>query len=190
MERIRVARRVSGVGVSTTGTMLAADVVACTPELAEPFDAFYRAYVDRIYRALSLTLGDPQLGREATDEAMTRAYARWSRVCALDDPASWVFRVGFNWAVSWWRRRRRELPALADDRYPVVAGPDPAGLAARSALERLPVDQRAVVVCRVLLDLSTADTAAVLGIGEGTAKSRLARALTALRAELGQDDAP
>jgi RNA polymerase sigma-70 factor (ECF subfamily) len=52
------------------------------------------------------------------------------------------------------------------------------------------VDQRAVVVCRVLLDLSTADTAAVLGIGEGTAKSRLARALTALRAELGQDDAP
>jgi RNA polymerase sigma-70 factor (ECF subfamily) len=38
-----------------------------------------------------------------------------------------------------------------------------------------------VIVCRVLLDLSTAETADVLGISEGTVKSRLSRGLGALR---------
>jgi RNA polymerase sigma-70 factor (ECF subfamily) len=36
----------------------------------------------------------------------------------------------------------------------------------------------------VLLDMSTAETAALLGVPEGTVKSRLARALAALRAAL------
>jgi RNA polymerase sigma-70 factor (ECF subfamily) len=57
-------------------------------------------------------------------------------------------------------------------------------LAARAALDRLPVDQRSVVVCRVLLDLSTAETAAVLRVSEGTVKSRLSRARAALRESL------
>jgi len=48
----------------------------------------------------------------------------------------------------------------------------------------------AVIVCRVLLDLSTADTAAVLGIAEGTVKSRLARGLSALRTELTEGVRP
>ncbi|MDG4791648.1 hypothetical protein O7626_38125 [Micromonospora sp. WMMD1102] len=73
---------------------------------AEPFDAFYRAYSDRVYRALALSLRDDALAREATDEATTRAYARWDRVRGLDNPAGGAYRVGLNWATSWWRRSR------------------------------------------------------------------------------------
>lgn len=160
------------------------------PPGPEPFDAFYRAHVDRVCRALSITLGDASLGREATDEAMARAYANWQRVRRLDNPAGWVFRVGFNWAVSWHRKLRRERPSVRDDQHPATAPPDPAGLAARAALDRLPVAQRAVVVCRVLLDLSTAETAAVLRLSEGTVKSRLARALAGLRTALTEDSEP
>ena len=41
---------------------------------AETFEAFYRAQADRLYPALALAPGHDDLAREATDEAMTRAY--------------------------------------------------------------------------------------------------------------------
>jgi RNA polymerase sigma-70 factor (ECF subfamily) len=160
---------------------------------ADSFESFYRGQVDTVYRALGLTLGDAGLAREATDEALLRAYTRWRVVGRYDNPAGWVYRVGLNWATSRWRRARRERPlsSLDESRASgMVAPPDPAGVAALTALGRLDIKHRAVVVARVLLDLSTAETAAVLGIAEGTVKSRLARALHRLRTELtiGDDD--
>ena len=55
------------------------------------------------------------------------------------------------------------------------------------AVERLPDEQRLVVTCRYFLDLNEAETAAVLGIRTGTAKSRLSRALDRLREEMPDD---
>jgi DNA-directed RNA polymerase specialized sigma24 family protein len=153
----------------------------------ESFEAFYAASVDSVYRALAATVGDLALAREATDEAMARAYGRWSKVRELANPGGWVYRVGLNWATSVWRRVRRELPwSAASTVHVQVDGSD--ATAALAALRRLPVPYRAVVVCRVLLDLSTVDTALALGVPEGTVKSRLARALAALRAQLGDEE--
>lgn len=151
---------------------------------AGSFDAFYRSQVDGIYRALTLALDDPHLAREAVDEAMTRAYVRWNAIAHYDNPGGWVFRVGLNWATSRWRMLHRERPLAEDDREQPLAEPTTDAIAVRQALAHLPVNQRAVIVCRILLDLSTAQTATTLDIAEGTVKSRLARALTALRAEL------
>ena len=52
------------------------------------------------------------------------------------------------------------------------------------ALGELSVDHRAVVVCRLLLAWSEADTAAALRIRPGTVKSRLHRALAQLEPKL------
>ncbi|WP_433211535.1 sigma factor-like helix-turn-helix DNA-binding protein [Dactylosporangium sp. CS-047395] len=153
--------------------------------LTKDFEGFYRAEADRLYRALAVTLGDPQLAREAADEAMARAYAHWDRVRDRENPGGWAFRVGLNWATSWWRKVRRERPLPPNgDRASLD---DPAGRHALAALHRLALPQRAVIVCRVLLDLSTVETAAVLGIAEGTVKSRLARGLAELRRELSEE---
>jgi DNA-directed RNA polymerase specialized sigma24 family protein len=196
---------------------------AVQPDAVQPgdvaaFESFYRAEVDRVYRALAVTLGDAHLAREAADEAMARAYMHWHRVAACDSPGGWVFRVGLNWATSWWRKFGRERPTLdepldesgrlwaadrraaqgpaadrqAADRWNLerrtAEPPDAVASAALAALGRLPLAQRAVVVCRVLLDMTTVETAVVLGIAEGTVKSRLARGLAGLRRALGDDD--
>ena len=60
----------------------------------------------------------------------------------------------------------------------------------RSALAALPDRDREVLVLRYLEDLSTADTAAVLGVGEGAVKMRLVRALQRLRDHLDEEDLP
>jgi RNA polymerase sigma-70 factor (ECF subfamily) len=58
----------------------------------------------------------------------------------------------------------------------------------RAALAALPERDREVLVLRFLEDLSTADAAAVLGVGEGAVKMRLMRALQRLRDVLGEED--
>jgi len=60
----------------------------------------------------------------------------------------------------------------------------------RAALAALPERDREVLILRFLEDLSTAEAAAVLGVGEGAVKMRLMRALQRLRDLLGEEDHP
>lgn len=144
---------------------------------AGSFTEFYEASWHTVVRGLAVTLGDEDLAAEATDEAMVRAYQRWRTVRHYDAPAGWVYRVGLNWARSYHRRARRQLPFPRPDRVEPPAMADPSVAEALAALD---LDLRAVVVCRLILDWSVRDTADALGVPPGTVKSRLHRALAQL----------
>ena len=146
------------------------------------FEDFYRAERRQVGRALAVTFGDYELAAEAVDEAMTRAYARWSKVSTLGNPGGWVYRVGFNWGISVLRRRRRSTPSNRAEVHvemPVTSEP-----AVGAALAALPAAHRAVVVCRLMLGWSEQQTADALRIRPGTVKSRLHRANARLQSEL------
>jgi RNA polymerase sigma factor (sigma-70 family) len=53
-----------------------------------------------------------------------------------------------------------------------------------AAVHALRDDDQRVIACRYFLDLSEAESAALLGCARGTVKSRLSRALGRLRQEL------
>jgi RNA polymerase sigma-70 factor (ECF subfamily) len=150
---------------------------------AAAFDQFYATQYDQVARALGLTLGDADLGAEAADEAMVRAFQRWHHVRTYANPGGWAYRVGLNWARSVLRRRRRgeRLPLYA---APAAGAPVVGEPAVAAALAELGVDQRAVVVCRYLLDWSVEETAAALGVRPGTVQSRLHRAVQQLQSRL------
>ena len=156
-----------------------------TPRLTpDRFEDFFRANWNSIYRPLAATLGDADLARDATAEAMARAYQRWSKVRTYGNPSGWVYRVGLNWARSRFRKRRREIRRAApgvdgsyDDEYRGDL---------EEKLRRLPLDHRAVIVLRYYMDWSQEQVASALGIPVGTVKSRLHRALRSLEQELQQ----
>jgi DNA-directed RNA polymerase specialized sigma24 family protein len=152
-----------------------------------PFEEFYREQRAPIGRALAITLRDSQLASEAVDEAMARAYQRWDRVQALDNPGGWVYRVGLNWSRSILRRALRPAPLWITNSGAAIdaGGLDPT---IDRALGQLSIEQRAVVVCRLLIGYSEAQTAAALGLRPGTVKSRLARASTRLQSLLSPLD--
>jgi DNA-directed RNA polymerase specialized sigma24 family protein len=152
-----------------------------------PFEEFYREQRAPIGRALAITLRDTQLASEAVDEAMARAYQRWNRVQALDNPGGWVYRVGLNWSRSVLRRALRPAPVWVTKADSVVdgSGLDPT---IDRALGALSIEQRAVVVCRLLIGYSEAQTATALGLRPGTVKSRLARATSRLQSLLSPLD--
>jgi len=168
--------------IATTDPPVQGSVVATMS-----FAAFYEDSRDQIARALAITLGDPDLAAEATDEAMARGYQRWDSISGYDAPAGWVYRVGLNWARSALRRRRRDRSTLYGPQATSEL-PTPVDPAVHEALGRLSVKLRAVVVCRCLLDWSVEQTAVALDIREGTVKSRLSRALEQLETHLKDHD--
>jgi RNA polymerase sigma-70 factor (ECF subfamily) len=150
------------------------------------FPTFYRRSWLEIYRPLVTTIRDADLAAEAVDEAMERAYARWSRVSGMANPEGWIYRVAYRWALDRLRRRsteRRLLPGLLTGSgtgdLPAVEPMLP------GALSVLPIEQRAVVVLSCAFDWTEAEIASALGIRPGTVKSRLHRGLAKLREELG-----
>jgi RNA polymerase sigma-70 factor (ECF subfamily) len=103
----------------------------------------------------------------------------------------WLFTIAHRRAVDAHRRRsRRPEAAVAPEDLPDLPastrGPDDEAAealelsAVGSALERLTDDQRAVLLLRVVADLSVADTAAVLDKPEGAVKALYRRAVAAL----------
>jgi len=184
MEPIRTVGRVPHVSAvhpgSTTGEIpVIGEMQMMVIESAPDFDTFYREARPSVGRALALTLRDIDLATDSVDEAMVRAYQRWDQVGRLDNPAGWVYRVGLNHARSRLRRLLRRVPPPAATTEFTVADP-----AIALALDELSVDHRAVVVCRLLLGWSEAQTADALATRPGTVKSRLSRASKQLERRL------
>jgi len=125
---------------------------------------------------------------EAEDLAQTTlvlCYRKWDRVRAADDRDAYVYRMLINTLrsdrrTSWWRKR--DLRDLPDQ--PVGDGSEAAAIAdaVHRAMSSLSIEQQNVVVLRYFVQLTEAQTAAVLGIPAGTVKSRLSRSIAALSA--------
>jgi RNA polymerase sigma factor (sigma-70 family) len=145
------------------------------------FEAFYRAHRARICRALAGALGDAHLAEEAVDEAMTRAYERWSEVRGYQDLSAWVYRVAINWARSLLRKLGRvDLGEAPEKEVWDRPNLDPQ---LEGALGRLPVPIRSVIVLRYFMQLSQQEISHTLDMPVGTVKSRIGRGLNALRAD-------
>jgi RNA polymerase sigma-70 factor (ECF subfamily) len=161
-------------------------------------DAFARLVagsIGRLNAIARLILRDYALAEDAVQDCFVDA---WRSLPGLRDPErfqAWLTRLLVRSCQDARRRARRrivELPLLTND------GPDVPDHQARFAvidqiergLQRLTVDERAVLVLTYYLDLPIAETASVLGIPSGTVKSRLHRAISALRATVDADDRP
>ena len=150
----------------------------------------------RLDAAARLILRDRELARDAVQEAMVRAWRDLPRLREPERFDAWLHRLTVNACLDLARRRRRrvievELTPL-DDRS--VADTS-ALLADRDlldhALRQLDADARTVIVLRFFLGLSLNEVADAMGIPLANAKSRLYRAIAAMRSSIViADEAP
>jgi RNA polymerase sigma-70 factor (ECF subfamily) len=149
---------------------------------------------DRGLRALAWRLlGDRDRMDDVLQEAYVKAYRALPRFRDDASVGTWLYRITYNACLDELRRRGRAVVVPLDD---AVGRADPVGdvgervVDARrvaDALEALPPAHRAVVL---LVDGEGFDygaAAEVLGVPEGTVRSRLSRARARLRAELADD---
>lgn len=147
-------------------------VLGCQAGDEEAFAELARRWHPRLVRRAVALLGNLADAEDAAQEALM-AIARSIR--GLEDPtrfASWAFRILARRASDQVREacsRRRTDGAAEAPPPPAPEGHDEV----RSAVERLPGEYRSVLELFYRVELEVAEIAEVLGIPEGTVKSRL-----------------
>jgi RNA polymerase sigma factor (sigma-70 family) len=164
-------------------------VVDHTTVLHPGFEAFYEATHPRLVTSLLLVTGDPDVARDATDEAFVRALGAWRRVSAMESPAGWTYRVAINVVRRRARRAGLERRLLARSARPAAAVPAPAG-EAWAVVAELPERQRTAVVLRFVADLTESQIAEAMGVSRSTVSSTLADATRSLGQALAEPVEP
>jgi RNA polymerase sigma factor (sigma-70 family) len=145
-------------------------------EPEEAFEDFFARAEPRLRAALTSAYG-PDLGREATAEALAWAYEHWDRLRGMEHRVAYLYRVG----QSRTRRLRRPRRAFAIEAHEPLPDVDPR---LERALAELPERQRVTVLLVHGHDWSHGDVAALLGISPSTVATHTARAIARLRAAL------
>jgi RNA polymerase sigma-70 factor (ECF subfamily) len=143
-------------------------------------------HLARSYRLASVILGGELEAQDAVQDAAAAAWERFGSLRERDRFDAWFDRILVNGCRDRLRRRGRtrvvDLEAAPERRVPDATGGIAEREAIRDALDRLPVDQRTVVVLRYFADLSLEEIAERTGERPGTVKSRLHYGIEALRA--------
>jgi RNA polymerase sigma-70 factor, ECF subfamily len=161
----------------------------------DAFDQLVHQHTPAAYR-LALAVVGESLARDLVQEAFLAA---WQQLPRLRDPerfGPWLHRIVVNRGRSMLRRGRavREIPVSAfheatlGGRHAALDAAEARAVLA-GALAGLSYDQRAVIALHYAAGLSLREVADALDIPVGTAKSRLAAALEALRRRAGVDPA-
>lgn len=129
---------------------------------------------------------------DLVQDCLERALTRWHTRRDAEAIRPWLFAILRNAFLNDVRagRRRGAAVALSDATEPAEAAGQESGLAVGdvlAALDRLPEEQRSLLLLVGVEDLSYAEAAAALAIPTGTVMSRLSRARQRLRALLDGD---
>jgi RNA polymerase sigma-70 factor (ECF subfamily) len=159
----------------------------------EAYTDLVRARLDRLFAIAQRILRDADQAEDALQDALVIA---WRDLRGLRDPDrfdAWLRRLLVRACIAAALRERRtaatplhvlplELPGLGDDLLSVTDRDE-----LERGFQRLPPEQRAILVLRHYAGLETAEIADALGIPAGTARSRLHHAHRAMRAALEAD---
>ena len=168
------------------------------------FDELVRRYTHIVYRVLYKILRHEEDTQDALQDTFVSAYRALPRFRQDARFSTWIYRIATNAALMKARARRTNLVSLdapsedgelqgAWDLPDWSATPDEELLTdetrrvMEAAIQALPAEQRAAFVLHDIQDLSSAETAAAMGITVSAVNSRLHRARVQLRDRIGRD---
>ena len=153
----------------------------------DSFAELVRGYQTPVYRFLRHFLGDATMAEDVAQETFVRAYQRLGSFRFQSKFSTWVFSIARNAGVDAVRSQGRRL-RLVDRAAPPTPSVDPAASAEVTAsLAALAPRLREPLLLVEVLGLTYREAAAVLGVPEGTVKSRVFHAREALADWFAED---
>jgi RNA polymerase sigma-70 factor (ECF subfamily) len=156
----------------------------------DAFGALFKRHSARLWAVALRITCDPDDAADALQDAMISAFRRAGDFRGESAVTTWLHRIVVNASLDLLRRRSARSVGWSGDPDDLPV-PEPrqrtdstAGTESRldvdAALQTLPPPQRAALVLVDMLGYSVADASAILGVSEGTVKSRCARGRTKL----------
>lgn len=156
----------------------------------EGIEQLFRIHWPRAYRAAYVVTRDAAGAEDVAQEAFLAAIRSLHRFDRRRPFGPWLHRIVVNRAIDWTRARQLRSEVGADPAElernpgPAADGERPIGPELVAAIAELPIEQRAVVAMRYVLELTPGEIARALELPRGTVNSRLRRALDRLAGEL------
>lgn len=160
----------------------------------EAFEEFFRTQYPALVALGQVMLGSRAAGEDVAQDALAIVLRNWDEVDGYERPGAYARRIVINRALNEQRRRGRERTATGRMTSSAdLTSSDPAELLGHDAelwgaVAELPPRQRAAVVLRHGLDLSTEQVGNELGCSHATARVHLFRAHRTLAALLAESD--
>lgn len=147
----------------------------------------YAQHVDRVYRLLLRMTGNRDDASELSQDVFLRVFEHIDRFDGRASLGTWVYQIALNEGRQFLRRKGRDQAGRAEWGQRASTdqvGPDHARLHIADALERLPEEERTLLVLRYFEQLSYAEMAKALEKPAGTVASGLNRARQLLKERL------
>ncbi|MGZ8582766.1 MAG: RNA polymerase sigma factor [Actinomycetota bacterium] len=150
-------------------------------------EALYRRHAPWLFARLRRRCADPGLVEEVVQDTFVAVWRGAGRYRGTGEVPAWIWGIGIRRLIDR-LRKMSPVPRAADDAL-VVSAEDEVLLGVEhgdlgAALGRLSPELRSVVQATVLDGLTTKEAATLLGIPQGTVKTRAARARRELREAL------
>jgi RNA polymerase sigma-70 factor (ECF subfamily) len=153
----------------------------------DAFEALFRQFEVEVYRWILRIVRDPTVAEDGVVEAFWRAYRGRARFDWSRSFGAWMRRIATNVARDQLRamRRRASWSRPIGDDIPAQATPDRGiGESVALAFRSLPPGLQVVATLALVEERPYAEIADALDLPVGTVKSRVFRAIRALRKEL------
>lgn len=181
------------------------ELLRATRREPEAFGIVYERHIDVIFRYLARESGNREVGLELAAETFARALASAHRFRPPADGSArpWLFGIAANLLHTYQRRTQIETRARMRlgilENTTFTSGYEPSLEESitdgdnqyervQAAMNGLPAEQRLAIELRVSSELPYEEIAHRLGCTPAAARTRVSRALAALRAELREDE--
>ncbi|GAA4453440.1 RNA polymerase sigma factor SigM [Phytohabitans houttuyneae] len=161
------------------------------------FAELFHRHRDRLWAVALRTLADREEAADALQDALLSAHRAAARFRGDSAVTTWLHRIVVNACLDRARRRQAHptvpLPDGSRTEHDRPVAVEPAAplvdhdtaLDVREALSQLPEEQRAALILVDVQGYPVAEVAVILGVAEGTVKSRCARGRAKLAVVLG-----
>lgn len=151
----------------------------------EYFSVLYRKYADRVYRKCLTLLKDPGLAEDAMQDVFVKVMMNLASFNEKSQFSTWVYSITYNYCIDYIRKHKKEKQLFVDDieRAPDIIDevPDEFLLSMevkrlKVILEKLPIDDSAILLMKYQDDMSIKEIAELLNKTESAIKMKIKRA--------------